>query len=43
VKRAPHASHWRRRRMAALSSVGRLSLTWLSSCEQKGQRKVGQS
>src|SRR5205814_2682275 len=38
VKRAPQASHWRRRRIAAPSSLGRLSLTWLSSCAQKGQR-----
>jgi hypothetical protein len=38
VKRAPQASHWRRRRMALPSSVGRLSFTWLSSWEQKGQR-----
>jgi hypothetical protein len=38
VKRAPHASHWRRRRIAAPSSDDRLSFTWLSSCAQKGQR-----
>src|SRR3954447_15359949 len=38
VKRAPHASHCRRRRIAAPSSDERLSLTWLSSCAQKGQR-----
>jgi hypothetical protein len=39
VKRAPHPSHCRRRRIAAPSSVGRLSFTWLSSWAQKGQRK----
>jgi hypothetical protein len=38
VKRAAQASHWRRRRMAAPSSVGRLSFTWLSSWPQKGHR-----
>jgi hypothetical protein len=38
VKRAPHPSHCRRRRIAALSSVGRESFTWLSSWAQKGQR-----
>ena len=38
VKRAPHSSHWRRRRIEAPSSVGRLSFTWLFSWEQKGQR-----
>jgi hypothetical protein len=38
VKRAPHASHCRRRRIAAPSSDGRLSFTWLSSWAQKGQR-----
>jgi hypothetical protein len=31
VKRAAHPSHCRRLRIAALSSVGRESLTWLSS------------
>src|SRR3954451_13605145 len=40
VKRAPQASHWRRRRIAAPSSLGRLSLTWLSSCAQNGQRML---
>jgi hypothetical protein len=39
VKRAPQPSHWRRRRIAVLSSVGRLSFTWLSSWAQNGQRK----
>src|SRR5215217_1929343 len=38
VKRAPQASHWRRRRIAAPSSDGRLSFTWLSSWAQKGHR-----
>src|ERR1700722_6219036 len=38
VKRPPHSGQWRRRRMAELSSEGRLSFTWLSSCPQKGQR-----
>ena len=38
VKRAPQPSHWRRRRIAVLSSVGRESFTWLSSCAQNGQR-----
>src|SRR5687768_12107840 len=38
VKRAPQPSHCRRRRIAAPSSDGRLSLTWLSSCAQNGQR-----
>src|ERR1700759_4013076 len=38
VKRPPHSGQCRRRRMAELSSDGRLSLTWLSSCPQKGQR-----
>ena len=36
VNRAPQPSHWRRRRIAALSSVGRESFTWLSSWAQKG-------
>ena len=40
VKRAPQSSHWRRRRIAEPSSVGRLSFTWLFSWAQKGQRKV---
>ncbi|MEI9886739.1 MAG: hypothetical protein WDN08_09600 [Rhizomicrobium sp.] len=31
VKRPPHSGQWRRRRMAALSSLGRLSFTWVSS------------
>ena len=38
VKRAAQASHWRRRRIAAPSSVGRLSFTCESSLPQKGQR-----
>jgi hypothetical protein len=38
VKRAPQSSHWRRRRMAEPSSVGRLSFTWLFSWLQNGQR-----
>src|SRR5579872_1850948 len=38
VKRPPHSGQCRRRRMAELSSEGRLSFTWLSSCPQKGQR-----
>src|SRR5688572_15468065 len=38
VNRAPQPSHWRRRRIAAPSSDGRLSLTWLASCAQNGQR-----
>jgi hypothetical protein len=38
VNRAPQPVHWRRRRIAVLSSVGRLSFTWLSSWAQKGQR-----
>jgi hypothetical protein len=38
VKRAPQLPQMRRRRMAALSSVGRESLTWVSSLPQKGQR-----
>jgi hypothetical protein len=38
VKREPHLSHWRLRRMQAPSSVGRLSFTCVSSCWQKGQR-----
>ena len=40
VKRAPQPSHCRRRRIAAPSSVGRLSFTWLSSWAQNGQRIV---
>src|ERR1700756_3995341 len=38
VKRAPQPSHWRRRRIAVASSVGRESFTWLVSWAQKGQR-----
>ena len=38
VNRAPQPSHWRRRRIAAPSSLGRLSFTWLSSWAQNGQR-----
>src|SRR4051812_42153232 len=38
VKRPPHSGQWRRRRMAELSSEGRESFTWLSSCPQNGQR-----
>jgi len=41
VKRAPQDEHWRRRRIEALSSVGRLSFTWVSSWAQKGQRIQG--
>src|SRR5690349_15304400 len=37
-KRAPQLSHWRRRRIEAPSSVGRLSFTWLSGWRQNGQR-----
>jgi len=40
VKRAPQPSHWRRRRMDVLSSVGRESFTWLLSWAQKGQRNA---
>src|ERR1700674_2446628 len=38
VKRNPQARHSRRRRIAAESSVGRLSLTWVSRLVQLGQR-----
>jgi hypothetical protein len=38
VNRPPQPSHCRRLRIALLSSVGRLSLTWLSSFPQNGQR-----
>jgi hypothetical protein len=38
VKRAPQLGHCRRRRIAELSSVGRESLTWVSSFPQNGQR-----
>jgi len=38
VKRAPQLEHWRRRRIAPLSSAGRESFTWLSSWAQNGQR-----
>ena len=32
------SEQWRRRLMAELSSLGRLSFTWVSSCPQNGQR-----
>src|SRR6185436_6498759 len=38
VKRAPQLVHCRRLRIAELSSVGRESLTWVSSFPQNGQR-----
>jgi len=38
VKRAPHAGQARRRRIAELSSVGRLSFTCVSSFPQYGHR-----
>src|SRR5258706_2301545 len=38
VKRPPQPGHRRRRRIAALSSDGLLSFTWVSSCPQNGQR-----
>src|SRR5690606_6185964 len=38
VKRPPQSEHTRRRRIAAFSSDGRLSFTWLSSLPQNGQR-----
>src|ERR1700674_5238939 len=38
VKRNPQARHSRRRRIAAESSVGRESLTWVSRLVQLGQR-----
>jgi hypothetical protein len=41
VKRAPQLPQMRRRRIAALSSVGRESFTWVSSFPQKGQRIGG--
>jgi len=41
VKRPPHSGQWRLRRIAELSSLGRLSLTWVSSCPQNGQRMAG--
>ncbi|CAA7626689.1 hypothetical protein MTBSS4_670010 [Magnetospirillum sp. SS-4] len=40
VNRDAQAGHARRRRMDALSSVGRESFTWVSSCPQKGQRML---
>src|SRR5262245_55006506 len=40
VKRPPQSEQIRRRRIAAFSSEGRLSLTWLSSLPQNGQRIV---
>jgi hypothetical protein len=43
VKRPPQLSHCRRRRIEVLSSVGRESFTWLSSCAQNGQRNYGLS
>src|ERR1700722_1150323 len=41
VKRWPQLAQKRRRRIAPLSSVGRLSFTWVSSEPQNGQRIVG--
>ena len=38
VKRPPQSEQMRRRRIAEFSSDGRLSLTWLFSLPQKGQR-----
>src|SRR3984957_11007874 len=38
VNRNPHARHRRRRRIAAESSVGRESFTWVSRLVQFGQR-----
>src|ERR1700680_3855139 len=38
VKRWPQAVHTRRRRKAALSSLGRESFTWVSRLPQNGQR-----
>mgnify|MGYP007000128774 CR=1 len=38
VKRAPHAGQARRRRIEALSSVGRESFTCVSLLPQNGQR-----
>ena len=38
VNRPPHSVQKRRLRMAALSSDGRLSFTWLSAWPQNGQR-----
>src|ERR1700760_1173128 len=38
VKRPPQDGHMRRRRIAAPSSDGRLSFTWLSSSPQNGHR-----
>src|SRR3954451_23630624 len=38
VNRWPQLPQSRRRRMAEPSSAGRLSLTWVSSCPQNGQR-----
>jgi hypothetical protein len=43
VKRAPQFGHCRRRRIAALSSVGRESLTCVSSFAQNGQRMTAPS
>ena len=40
VKRAAALGQSRRRRIAALSSVGRESFTWVSSWPQNGQRIV---
>src|SRR5262245_36235328 len=40
VKRPPQSAQIRRRLIAAFSSDGRLSLTWLSSLPQNGQRIV---
>jgi hypothetical protein len=40
VKRPPHSGHERRRRIAAPSSEGRESFTWLSAWPQNGQRII---
>jgi hypothetical protein len=40
VNLPPHSGQLRRRRIAAPSSEGRLSLTWLSMCPQNGQRML---
>jgi hypothetical protein len=40
VNRRPHSGHARRRRIAAPSSVERLSITRLSGLRQKGQCKT---
>ena len=40
VKRPPHSGQSRRRRIAAPSSDGRLSFTWLSGWPQNGHRMI---